>query len=527
VAEKRTAGTRPLLLAMALASGITSVPNAAVVVALPTIHSELHASLNDLEWTVTGFLLAYSAVMIAAGRLADVFGRVRVLVIGTVVYMAASVPAALADDATVLIGGLIVAGMGAAVLTPASLAIVTEEFRGKRGGMAVGVWAAASVVFSGIGPAIGGALTEQASWRWILWLNVIAGVVILIGVWRTPESRDEDATRNIDYTGLVLLTAGLSAIILALNKAPTPWPFSSAEFLFVLAGGVLMLVGFALLEPRLRDPLIDLSLFARRNLSGACIVAFVVSFPFSAVFFFLPLHLHEVLGYDALQSGLLLLPMTLTMMITMPLGGRWFDRIGPIPPILGGMVLTGVGMLLLGGISTSTGYAGLWPALALLGLGVGAALTPMNLVALNSVPRRNHGAVGGIICTVSGVGSTLGVALSGAVFEQLQTERTVSATADRGLHIGNAAAQTLEGLLAGAPDATRAIAAYPAGQQAALRQAVRDGFTSALGTTMLLSAAVVAVGAVLALLLIRPLPRPGPLRRPNVADPFSGLSPRP
>jgi MFS family permease len=143
---------------MALASGITSVPNAAIVVALPTIHSELHASLNDLEWTVTGFPLTYSALLIAAGRLADVFGRVRVLVIGTLVYMAASVPAALAGNATVLIGGLIVAGVGAAVLTPASLAIVTEEFRGKRGGMAVGVWGAASVVVSGIGPAIGGAL---------------------------------------------------------------------------------------------------------------------------------------------------------------------------------------------------------------------------------------------------------------------------------------------------------------------------------------------------------------------------------
>jgi hypothetical protein len=139
----------------------------------------------------------------------------------------------------------------------------------------------------------------------------------------------------------------------------------------------------------------------------------------------------------------------------------------------------------------------------------------MNLAALNSVPQRNHGAVGGIICTVSGVGSTLGVALSGAVFEQLQTERTLSAAADRGVRIGNAAARTLEGLLAGAPDARRALTAYPLGQQAALRQAVRDGFTSALGTTMLLSASVVAVGAVLALLLIRPLPRPSALRRPT------------
>jgi MFS family permease len=144
VTEKRAAGTPLLLLAMALASGITSIPNAAIVVALPTIHRELHASLNDLEWTVTGFLLAYAALLIAAGRLADVFGRVRILVIGTVVYMAASVPAALAGNATVMIAGLIGAGVGAAVLTPASLAMVTEEFRGERRGLAVGVWGVAS-----------------------------------------------------------------------------------------------------------------------------------------------------------------------------------------------------------------------------------------------------------------------------------------------------------------------------------------------------------------------------------------------
>jgi hypothetical protein len=144
------------------------------------------------------------------------------------------------------------------------------------------------------------------------------------------------------------------------------------------------------------------------------------------------------------------------------------------------------------------------------------------------VPQRRHGAVSGIICTVSTLGSTLGVAISGAVFEQVQTDRTISAAADRGLHIGNAAARTLAGLLEhGAPDATRTLAAYPAGQRAALRQAVRDGFTSALGTTMQLSLALVVIGAVLTLLLIRPLPRPRPLHRPNVADPFSGLSPRP
>jgi SAM-dependent methyltransferase len=183
-------------------------------------------------------------------------------------------------------------------------------------------------------------------------------------------------------------------------------------------------------------------------------------------------------------------------------------------------------VLLLGIISSSTRYADLWPALTLLGLGSSVALTPMNLAALNSTPRRNHGAVGGIVATVAGVGNTLGVALSGAVFEQLQTVRTVSAARDRGVHISADAARTLEGLLPGTPDATRALSTYPAGHRAALTDSVHVGFISALARTMILSLAFVVVGIVLALLPIRRYPALEPLRPPNVADPFSGLSPR-
>src|SRR5262249_41782575 len=163
----------------------------AIVLALPTIHRQFDVSLTELEWTVTGYLLAYSALLIAAGRLADEFGRVRVLTFGTVLFIVASIPAALAGSAIVLILSLIATGVGAAVLTPASLAIVTAVFTDERRGMAVGMWGGASALFSGIGPAIGGLFTQELSWRWILWLNVIAGAIILLGVWGTRETRDE------------------------------------------------------------------------------------------------------------------------------------------------------------------------------------------------------------------------------------------------------------------------------------------------------------------------------------------------
>jgi EmrB/QacA subfamily drug resistance transporter len=527
VAQNEGTGTRGLLLAMGLASGITSVPNAAIVLALPTIHHQFDASLSDLQWTVTGYLLAYSALLIAAGRLADMFGRVRVLRWGTALFMAASVPAALAGDSTALIVGLVAVGVGAAVLTPASLAIVTDSFRGKRGGMAVGVWGGATALFSGIGPAIGGVLTQEASWRWILWLNVIAGAFILIGARRAAESVDEEASGRIDLSGLALSAAGLAALTLALNEAPTPWAFGSPTFLVVLGAGVLLLIGFVLVERHLRQPLIDVAMFARRNLTGASVVVFVLDFAFGAVMFFVPIYLQELLGYDALKAGLLLLPASVTMMVAMPLGGRLFERFGPIPPIVGGMALAGAAMLLLAGVSASTRYAELWPPLALLGLGIGAALTPMNLAALNALPRRNHGAVAAVITTLGGLGATFGVALSGAVFTVLQTERTVDAAASRGLHVGAGAARTLDGLLAGTPSASRALATYPTGEHASLRAAVHEGFVSAFGTTMDLSLGIIVLGIALTLGLIRAEPAVEPMPRPNMTEPFSGLAPRP
>lgn len=520
-------GSVRLLFAMALASGITSVPNAAIVLALPTIHRQFDASLTELEWTVTGYLLAYSALMIAAGRLADVFGRVRLIKIGTLIYMAASVPAALAGNATVLIAGLACAGIGGAVLTPASLAIVTNSFRGTSRGMAVGVWGGASAMFSGIAPAIGGVFTEEASWRWILWFNVIIGALILLGVHRATESYDEEASHHVDVTGVALSVTGLGALVLALNEAPTPWAFKSASFILVLVAGVMLLTGFAILERRLRDPLIDLALFAKRNVTGAVAVLFVLNFALGAVLFFLPLYLEEQLSFGALKAGLLLLPLSATLMVAMPLGGRLFERFGPVPPIVAGGALSGIAMLLLGRSSTTSGYGEVWPALALLGLGIGTALTPLNLAALNATSIRNHGTVAGVLAMIAGLGGMFGVALTGALFESLQTRDTVNAAAGKGLHITDASARTLDGLMSGTPDAHTALAHFPAAQHAQLNAAVHEGFVSAFGSAMELSFGLVVVGIVLTFLLIRRQPEVEALGFPNVAEPFSGLAPRP
>jgi EmrB/QacA subfamily drug resistance transporter len=521
-----TGGPR-LLIAMALASGITSVPNAAIVLALPVIHRQFDATLTVLEWTVTGYLLGYSALMIAAGRLADVFGRMRLLRWGTLLFAGASIPAAVSGSSTVLILGLIVVGIGGAVLTPASLAVVTNSFRGPRRGMAVGVWGGATALASGIAPAIGGVFTQEASWRWILWLNVIVGVLILLGSWGAEESFDEDAGRHIDVTGALLSVAGLGALVVAFNEAPDTWAFGSAQFILVAAAGVLLLAGFVVLERRLREPLIDMGIFLRRNVSGSAIVLLVLNFAFGAVLFFLALFLEEQLGFGALKTGLLMLPLSVVMMVAMPFGGRAFERLGPIPPIAAGMVISGVAMLLFGTVSTSTRYGGLWLPLVLLGLGMGIALTPINLAALNATSLRSHGTMGALLSMVAGIGGMFGVAITGAVFEQLQSRDIVNAAAARGTQLSHAAAGNLSGLMSGTPTANHALANYPAAQQPGIKAAVHEGFVSAFGGSMLLSFGLVVLGLVIALWLIRRQPEAEPLARPNMTDPFSGLAPRP
>jgi EmrB/QacA subfamily drug resistance transporter len=528
---ERPEGTRRLLFSMALASGITSVPNAAIVLALTTIHHQLDVSVTELEWTVTGYLLSYSALLIGAGRLADIFGRVRLLVAGTIVYMAASVVAALAHSAIVLIVGMIATGAGAAVLTPGSLAIVTEAFRGERRGTAVGVWGAASALFSAVGPAVGGLLTDGPGWRWILWLNVIVGALILIGVRGTAETRDPNADPRVDGIGLLCSVAGLAAIILVLNEAPDTWAWGSPQAIAFLLAGAFLLVGFVVAERRVRAPLLDLGMFRARNLTGAAIVIFVINFPFGAALFFVPSFLQNILADDPLKAGLLLLPASGVLGLAMPLGGRLYERIGPVPPIVAGMISSGIGMGLLAQADTNTTYADVWFPLVLLGAGVGIALTPTNLAALGSQPVSRHGAVGGILATLGGLGGAFGVAISGAVFESIQASDTVSEAADRGIKIGSGTARTLEGLLSGTPSATTALDKFPHGQQGALHEAVRAGYTSAFATAMLISAIIVVVGAALALAILRrraDVGEPAALPpRPNIADPYPGLALRP
>ncbi len=491
------------LVAMVAAAGIVQLPTAAIVVALRTIHAEFDASLAELQWAVTAFYIPFAALLIAAGRLADIFGRRRMLFCGCALFAGGSALAAAAPNAQLLIAGIAVSGIGGAALMPASMSLLTNVFTGARRGFAIGMWGAATELVSGIGVLVGGVLTGELSWRWIFVVNVAFAILIAVLAWRgTPESRDPTAPRQVDIPGALLTATGLTAITLALIQGAT-WGWGSAAIVTLLAGGLACFVFFAIVERRTANPLIDLDFFKRRNFTGATTTIFVIDFTFGALLFFLPLYFQSILGYTPTETGVLLLPLTGLMVIASPLGGRIAARVGPRPPIVVGLTGMLIAIYWISTLSLETDYADLWAPTAIMGFGIGLALTPMNLAAMNAVSRHHAGAASGILVTLSGLGATLGVAVTGAIFGELQTQRTIDLVGDQGVTVGRETAVELEGVLSGTAGAQHELDKLAGHDVAGIEHAVREAFVSALGTSLKISAALVLAGIVLAVALLR------------------------
>jgi len=503
VAEERRAGRARTLTAAVCAAGIVQLPTAAIVMALPTIHREFGTSMAELQWTVTAFLIPFSALLITGGRLADVFGRRRMLLAGAALFGSGSVLAAASPGVEVLIAGIALAGSGGALLMPSSMSILTDVFRGSSRGMAIGLWGAATELISGVGVLVGGVLTGELDWRWIFVVCVAFAVLIaVLALTAVPESRDPSAPRRVDVAGVALSATALTALTLALIQG-SDWGWGAAPTVALLAAGVVLFALFGVVERRTANPVIDFSFFRRRNFLGSTIVIFALDFSFGALLFFLPLYFQEILGDSPTKVGVLLLPLTATMVVGSPLGGRIAARVGPRPPIVAGLGLMAVSVLLISTLDLDTGYAQLWAPSAMMGFGVGLALTPMNLAAMNAVSRDHAGAASGVLVTLSGLGATLGVAVTGAIFNELLTERTVTLSGERGVTVSRAQAEQLDGLLAGASGAQETLRDIAGDRAAQVQEAVREAFVSSLGTALKLSAALIVIALVLSMALLR------------------------
>jgi len=384
-----------------------------VNVALPSIQNDLGLSEANLQWIVNAYTLVFGGFLLLGGRAGDLLGRKRLFLGGLVVFTLASLLDGLAVSSGMLIGSRALQGLGAAFISPAALAIISTTFKeGADRAKALGVWAAIAIGGSAVGLVLGGALTQTLSWPWIFFINVPVGVaVFLFSLRLVPESKDEAAHRSFDVAGAVSVTGGLMALVYAIVQAQRDgWGSAQTIGTFVLAAALL--VGFVFIELRATAPLVRLSIFRTRSLTTANLVMFLVASGLFAMFFFNSLYIQRVLGFGPLKAGLAFLPFTAGIILSAGFASNFAPKIGVRPVAVGGLIVTGIGMLLLTRLPVGGSYAAdVLPALVVTSLGLGCVFLPLTLVATTGLEDEDQGLASGLFNTSQQVGGALGLAI--------------------------------------------------------------------------------------------------------------------
>ena len=397
------------MLVTVLGSGMAFLDGTIVNVALPTIGRDLHASTSSLQWILSGYLLTLSSLILLGGSLGDRFGRRRVFVIGTCMFTGASLLCALAPSAELLIGARLAQGVGGALLTPGSLAMIESSFRHEDRARAIGAWSGMTGVATALGPLLGGYLIGAVSWRAAFLINLPLGVLVVAMAHHVPESRDTELRGGLDFKGVALAALALAGSTYALIEGPQ----GGAAVVTAVAGavGVAAFVGFLIAERRSAAPMLPLDIFSRQ-FTAANLVTFVIYAALGGVFFLLVAFLQISLGYSPIAAGAASLPVTLLMLCLSPSSGTLAQRIGPRFPLTAGPLLVAAGMLLMTRIEPGDSYvASVLPAVIVFGVGLTLVVSPVTATVLAAASDRYSGIASGVNNAVARVASLLAVAL--------------------------------------------------------------------------------------------------------------------
>jgi EmrB/QacA subfamily drug resistance transporter len=400
-----------VLLATVLGSGMTMLDGTVVSVALPSIGRDLHASLDGLQWTVNGYTLTLAALILLGGSLGDLLGRRRVFLVGVVWFALASLLCGLAPDLIVLVLARALQGIGGALLTPGSLAILQASFRHDDRARAIGAWSGLGGIAGAVGPFLGGWLVQGPGWRWVFLLNLpLAALVVLVTVRSVPESADPEMVHALDVPGAALAAAGLAGLTFGLIA----WPDAGLAAVRVwgpLLVGVLGLGFFVVAEGRSRHPMLPLGIFSSRLFSATNVVTFAVYAALSGVFFLLVVSLQVVAGFSPIASGAALLPVTICMLFLSARGGALGQRIGPRIPMTVGPLVAAAGVLLFARTGPGVSYLfDVLPGAVLLGLGLSLTVAPLTATVLAAAEDRHAGVASGVNNAVARAAGLLAVA---------------------------------------------------------------------------------------------------------------------
>jgi EmrB/QacA subfamily drug resistance transporter len=459
---------RWIALALLCVAQFMVVLDASIVnVALPSIGKALDFSQTNLAWVVNAYVLTFGGFLLLGGRMADLLGRRRMFMGGLVLFAFASLAGGFAQSEGQLIAARAVQGLGAAILSPAALSIITTTFRdGVERNKALGVWGAVAGSGGAAGVLLGGILTDGLGWEWVLWVNFPIGLVAAaLAPFLVKESRSTSLTRAFDIAGAVSVTAGLSTLVYALVDA-TDAGWGSTQTIGLLALSAALLASFVVIELRSEAPLVPFRIFRLRTLTGANVVGLLVGASLFSMFFFISLYMQQVLGYSAIKSGFSYLPLALTIIVSAAVASQLVTRVGFKPVLLVGLAFIVGGLVMFAQVSVGGSYVSdILPASLLAAIGLGFSFVPVTIAAVAGVEEREAGLASGLINTAQQVGGALGLATLATI----------------------------------ANSRTDDVMAAAGGNPSALPGALTEGFQSAF----LAGAGFAALGIVLTLVLIR------------------------
>jgi EmrB/QacA subfamily drug resistance transporter len=466
------------LVAMTGALSMVLIDETVVSVALPSIQRDLNLSSTTLQWVVNAYLLVLAALVAVAGRLSDNLGRVRFFIAGVALFAGASATAGLATEAWHILASRSIQGIGAAMMIPSSQAIVTNTFPVEERGRAMGIYAGISMAFLALGPLLGGLLTEHLGWEYVFFVNLpVAAMTITLTLVAHPVGTRIPSAGRFDWLGTALIVPGLACSVFALMQSAA-WGWTDPAVIGLLATGLILIAGFVLLEPRLKSPLVELSLFRSGNFAADSFVLFAVQFALMGVSVFGAIYSQDVLGFSPAEAGLALLPLTIPILLLAMRAGKLYDRVGARAPVTFGTAAAAAAFFGLAFVVLELDYWYLVPFYVVLGIGIPFIMTPGNTDGMNAAPAALRGQASGLLQTVRQVGGTIGIAILTSVIlsvyhgdldKRLTTSGVPSSEVD-----------TIERSLAESPSDQSVYGSLPPQEVEAIREDTRKAYATGL-----------------------------------------------
>ena len=484
-----------MLAATILGSSMAFIDGTVVNVALPALQNAFHASIANVQWVVESYALMLAALLLVGGSLGDIMGRRKVYMFGVVVFATASAWCGLARSVDMLIWARSIQGIGAALLVPGSLALITASFPEETRGQAIGTWSGFTAITAAIGPVIGGWMIEHSTWRWVFFLNLPLALATILLAAKVPESRNNNASHHVDWLGALLATLGLGGVTYALIEWPARSQHGGHLVAAVAVFGVVALAGFVAVEHWSRAPMVSLKLFRSRNFAGANLLTLFLYASLGGLMFFFPMDLIQIQHYTATQAGAAFLPFVATMFGLSHWAGGLVARYGSRIPLTIGPLVAAGGIALFAVMPQGGSYwTTFFPAVVVMGLGMTISVAPLTTTVMNAVPESESGLASGVNNALSRLAALLAVAVFGAVLVTVFNH-----SMDRSL-----------GQLALAPSVRAQVAAARPQLAAAhnsdpnVQRAIRESFVSGYRSVIWIATGLAALSAVTAWLLIEP-----------------------